>query len=376
MPKCLSSAALYGESNALQIPFKSIVEEYKVAKVRTSIQFMFSKDPRVTRAGVEVYTGKKWKAAKEVKIAEERLREKEILGAVATGRAGLGFFPTVRIDKALGRERHKLLQSEIHRSEEEKRVEKIVGMRQQGAWTKWKSMVKRKITWSDLWRNEFTIRFLIRSVYDILPSPTNLLIWKKMETPLCQLCGKTGSLKHILSSCQTALADGRYRWRHDQILKDIAEAVAAAIHTNIPSNDRSTIEFVKAGVKAKPKKKLTPYALSSAADWEVRADLGKRLKFPVHIVQTALRPDIVIFSNRTRKIIMWELTVPWEENAEEPHERKKLKYYELVELCKNNGWKAKCTLIEVGSRGFVARSLCKALSDIGLTGSKKEESDQ
>ena len=70
---------------------------------------------------------------------------------------------------------------------------------------------------------------------------------------------------------------------------------------------------------------------------------------------------------------MWELTVPWEENAEEAHERKKLKYDELVELCKNNGWKAKCTPIEVGSRGFVARSLCKALSDIGLTGSKKRK---
>ena len=76
LPKCLSSAVLYGESNALQLPFKSIVEEYKVAKMRTSIQFMFSKDPKVTGAGVEVYTGKKWKAAKEVKIAEERLRGK------------------------------------------------------------------------------------------------------------------------------------------------------------------------------------------------------------------------------------------------------------------------------------------------------------
>ena len=56
LPKCLSSAALYGGSNALQFPFKSLVEEYKVAKVRTSIQFMFSKDPKVTGAGVEVYT--------------------------------------------------------------------------------------------------------------------------------------------------------------------------------------------------------------------------------------------------------------------------------------------------------------------------------
>ena len=70
---------------------------------------------------------------------------------------------------------------------------------------------------------------------------------------------------------------------------------------------------------------------------------------------------------------MWELTVPWEENAEEAHERKKLKYDELVELCKNNGWKAKCAPIDVGSRGFVAMSLCKTLSDIGLTGSKKRK---
>ena len=199
---------------------------------------------------------------------------------MATGRGGLGFFPTIRIDKPLGRERHQLLQSEIRRSKEEKRGEKMVGMRQHGAWTKWESMVKRKITWSDLWRNEITIRFLIRSVHDILHSPTNLLIWKKSEIPLCQLCWKTGFLKRILSCCQTALADGRYRWHHDQILKDIAEAVAAAIHTNIPSNDRITIEFVKASVKAKSKKKLTPNALSSAADWEVRADLGKKVKIP------------------------------------------------------------------------------------------------
>ena len=70
---------------------------------------------------------------------------------------------------------------------------------------------------------------------------------------------------------------------------------------------------------------------------------------------------------------MWELTVPWEENAGEAQARKKLKYDVLSELCKKKGWKAKCPSIEVGSRGFVARSLCKALSDIGLTGPKKKK---
>ena len=73
---------------------------------------------------------------------------------------------------------------------------------------------------------------------------------------------------------------------------------------------------------------------------------------------------------------MWELTVPWEENAEEAHDRKKLKYDELVELRKNNRWKAKCTPIEVGSRGVVARSLCKVLIGYWIDWIKKEESDQ
>ena len=69
LPKCLSSVALYGNSNMVQLPFKSLVEEYKVAKVRTTIQFKNSKDPKI--AGV--HTEKKWKAAKELKIVEERL---------------------------------------------------------------------------------------------------------------------------------------------------------------------------------------------------------------------------------------------------------------------------------------------------------------
>ena len=41
-------------------------------KVRI-IQFKFSEDPEISKAGIKVCTGKKWKAAKELKIAEERL---------------------------------------------------------------------------------------------------------------------------------------------------------------------------------------------------------------------------------------------------------------------------------------------------------------
>ena len=137
LPTCLSSVALNGNSKMVQLPFKSQVEEYKVVKVRTTIQFKYSKDPKTARVGIEVYTGKKWKAAKELKIAEERLQEKEILGVVATGCAGLGVFPSVRVDKVEGKEKQQLLQGKIRKSEEENRMGKLVGLRQQGAWTRW-----------------------------------------------------------------------------------------------------------------------------------------------------------------------------------------------------------------------------------------------
>ena len=55
------------------------------------------------------------------------------------------------------------------------------------------------------------------------------------------------------------------------------------------------------------------------------------------------------------------------------HERKKYKYDELLEKYKNNGWYASSTPIEVGSRGFVIRSPCKALLDIGLAGTKRRK---
>ena len=54
--------------------------------------------------------------------------------------------------------------------------------------------------------------------------------------------------------------------------------------------------------------------------------------------------------------------VPWEEHMEEAHERKKLKYDDLLEQCQSYLWKASCLPIEVGTRGITERSLCKALS--------------
>ena len=108
---------------------------------------------------------------------------------------------------------------------EEERTIKAVAMRHQGAWTKWEQAMEQ-----DMWKwNPQRIKFLIQGVYDFLLSPPKLFTWGKVDTPACPMCSKPGTLEHIMSSCSKALGEGRYRWRHDQVLKSIAESISQGI---------------------------------------------------------------------------------------------------------------------------------------------------
>lgn len=100
-------------------------------------------------------------------------------------------------------------------------------------------------------------------------------------------------------------------------------------------------------------------------------DLGKQLRFPKDIVETSLRPDIVLLSETSKQVILLELTVLWEERMEEARERKREKYAELVQECHRRGWCTQCLPIEVGAGGFAGKSLCKAYSLLGITGARK-----
>jgi len=65
--------------------------------------------------------------------------------------------------------------------------------------------------------------------------------------------------------------------------------------------------------------------LQQASDWTLQADLDKKLQFP-DIVQTSLRPDIVIQSTATKRLVIVELTLPWEERSQGAYELIKAKY--------------------------------------------------
>ena len=77
--------------------------------------------------------------------------------------------------------------------------------------------------------------------------------------------------------------------------------------------------------------------LNGASDWKVSADLKTSLQFPVHIIQTEKRLDIVALSDSKKSVFLIELTVPWEENREEAHERKKNRYETLRADCVEKG---------------------------------------
>lgn len=372
VPPGFSAIGLYSRTSQLQMPLSSVVEEFKIEKCRLVMTLRDSKDKKVSEAGVQIRTGRKWSASASVSQAESMLTLRDIIGNTCIGRQGLGIDHFQQWEKSEGKERRDMVLQEVRKGEEDQRRSKSVQLGQQGAWTKW-DLPSRKVTWAELWRLEpIRISFMLRSVYDTLPSPSNLCRWGLTEDPSCKLCGGTATLAHILSGCKTALQQGRYRWRHDKVLQTLADILETERRKKRPDlrHEKPAIQFVKAGEKAQTTASSQGGLLSGASTWEMRVDLNKRLVFP-DVVHTNLRPDIVLWSVKGKKIILIELTVPWEESCGEAHERKMAKYQELLEQCRAKNWSAWLFPVEVGARGFPAQSAWRLLQRLGMKGRTK-----
>ncbi|KAJ8010191.1 hypothetical protein DPEC_G00072430 [Dallia pectoralis] len=153
-------------------------------------------------------------------------------GARPVGRGGFGLAaskPTWR--KASTSERRKMVVEEVRHQEEAERSAKAVSLAKQRQWMRWKGLERRKLSWRELWEMEANnISFIIRATYDVLPSPKNLNQWYG-EDPTCDLCPIPANLKHILVGCKTSLTQGRYTWRHNQVLKSLAAALESKSNT-------------------------------------------------------------------------------------------------------------------------------------------------
>ncbi|GFO24574.1 polyprotein [Plakobranchus ocellatus] len=93
------------------------------------------------------------------------------------------------------------------------------------------------------------ISFLVRSVYDILHSNANLVQWEKTDNPTCPLCQGRQTTEHVLSSCKVALLQGRYTWRHNRVVQELASVISTAKGEIHPSSTSSTVFTTEGGVK-------------------------------------------------------------------------------------------------------------------------------
>lgn len=130
--------------------------------------------------------------------------------------------------------------------------------------------------------------------------------------------------------------------------------------------------FVPAGSAPKRSKRAhaTRSLLGTASDWKLLVDFRRKpYLFPPHILATRKRPDILLYSNSLRVVIFGELTCPAEEGISAAKLRKQSRYADTAEAIRGmkHPWTVHILTLEVGARGFVARSTYTFLRKIGFS---------
>ena len=128
--------------------------------------------------------------------------------------------------------------------------------------------------WKDVWQMaSLGLSFLIRSTYSQHSSKNNLFKWKKESDPTCPLCkDKSQALEHVLSSCKTALGNGRYTWRLNIILEELVKFTRTYMKSEpIISTHKFYSERgrIYAGAEQTVKHRVVPgkNLLGSSGDW-------------------------------------------------------------------------------------------------------------
>ena len=156
--------SLYTNSRNLQLPISSLVEEFKIEKVRLHMMMKDSADEIIGKAYPEIKSGMKWSAVKTAQEAECSLRIKDIIGVTQTNRAGLGSTSKKVFFKMDPKGKRGMVSKEVRMFEEEQRKASAVTQAKQCAWTKWNDIEPIKLSGKFLIAMEpLVISFLLRS---------------------------------------------------------------------------------------------------------------------------------------------------------------------------------------------------------------------
>ena len=75
-----------------------------------------------------------------------------------------------------------------------------------------------------------TMKFLLNAAIDTLPTKVKLKLWGKRFNDKCR-CGRRETLNHVLNGCDLSLREGRYTYRHDNVLKYISTCLDKTKYT-------------------------------------------------------------------------------------------------------------------------------------------------
>ncbi|CAG9572981.1 unnamed protein product [Danaus chrysippus] len=351
------SSALFRGSNSFGMSLKRPSELYKHLRVSKRYILGKSHDDIVTSLPKD----------EDAPELESRLQfHKQFMIGAQSNRAGLGSNRKVQDAD--------ILKSFIRQDENDKYKIHAMNLEMQNEWLdigdfciplalKWRTLI---YDWSPA-----LLKFYLNAFQMTLPDQSNLVRWGKSTEKTCYICGKAvGTAKHLLVGCKVLLDSGQYSRRHDRVLEVIREAVSLSVaraQKGITTNERS-VGFVREGTRA-TKSNVKPYSiLKAASDWTIMMDTyEKQYKIPEDICASASRPDIFLFSRILKRVVIIELTVPWETNIPKDHTIKVNKYYELTNELTRNRFVVDLYAVEVGARGITAKSLYNLLKDLGLS---------
>lgn len=253
----------------------------------------------------------------------------------------------------------------------------------------WMNWADKSMPFDLSWRNLIwgpgprVISFVLNATMNTMPTPDLLHLMKISESAKCGLCGADQcTLFHILSNCNKSLKDKRYSWRHDSVLATVLQLIVPKLiqhNSTSPSPTFVPIAFVKKGTaqhhvskhRSPANQKNTKSLLDAARDWQLLIDFDcHKMLFPVCIVATDERPDIVLWSTSSKIVIMIELTCPAEENFDDAKARKEKRYSKLCDAINEAGWTVFLRTVESGARGFVGHRFRKVFREIGFSASE------
>jgi hypothetical protein len=343
----------------------------------------YSNDPltlslsEMSRHKARLSKDRKWRPGAVLDRLETQL-DFSIQYSGQTGSKGLGFGPPkISRHSSYKDKRHEL--SNLCKGEDAAaRILSLQDLARSGDFLKWDNLMSTQTDWNTqiLQLSDKELSFTLNGQALTLPSPSNLRRWGFNPVASCQLCGRLGaSASHILAGCNVGLNQGRFTYRHNNILRsilcDLRGLIASSnrrlpCETTIPPISNS---FILAGKKKATKKSLVVYnkpLLHLADDWELQVDLDGSFCWPIKELPETARPD-VMWVSVSRRIVIWgELTSPMERRIDISAIKKKERYMKLKSDLMVKEWRVFDFTFEVGALGFVSNKLSGFLLKLGF----------